>query len=111
MRILIVGALLLASAGTAAATQHYDGIYQIGQCDASNPETRITIASSIVTYYESSCEMTNGVAIRDMEEAYLFDAICTGEGLTWSERVFMQATAQGGMVQVRRGSAQTYLPC
>jgi hypothetical protein len=110
MRILLIGALTLATAGAATAAQHYDGIYQIGQCDASNWETRITIASDTVTYYESTCEMTNGVAIRDMEEAFLFDAVCSGEGQTWTERVFMQATAQGDVIQVRRGFALTYVP-
>lgn len=110
MRFLLIGALTLATAGAALA-QGYDGTYQLGQCDASQLETQINVTGFVVDYYESSCTMTNPVAVRDMEQTFLFDAMCSGEGLNWNERVFMQATAQGGLIQVRRGYAFTYVPC
>lgn len=110
MRGFIILALTLAATPPAMA-QPYDGTYQLDQCAVPDPLTQIEISGFDVTYYESACTMTNPVPVRDMDEAFLFDAVCSGEGQTWTERVFMMATAEGGMLQVRRGYAYTYMPC
>ncbi len=104
-------AALAVSVASGAMAQGYDGSYQLDQCSPYRAETRIEVTGFQIQYYESTCTMTNPVPVRDMDGAFLFDAICNGEGQTWTERVFMMAFQGDGLLQVRRGHPFTYQRC
>ena len=58
---------------------------------------------------ESSCELTNPVAVRGMA-ATLFDAVCSGEGESYSYRMMLMKTATG-IAFVHDGFAISFERC
>lgn len=98
-RLLSVLLLLLATPADA-----FDGTY--GNCSGTGEDAPIVIAGEVITFYESQCQMTNPVLVRDMPGAVLFDFRCSGEGETWTERAFLQRIEDGGLILVWRGSAR-----
>jgi len=110
MHIFTAGVFVFLTAATASA-QVQDGTYQPDRCDAGASDTRVVINGSSIRYHETLCALTNPTSVRGMEGAVLYDAQCSGEGETWSERVFMMPTAEGGFVQVRGGYGYTYQRC
>jgi len=110
MRLFAAGFLVVLMAGTAGA-QVQDGTYQLDQCNAGASDARVTISGPIIRYHETMCRLANPTRVRGMAGAVLYDAQCSGEGETWSERVFMMPTAEGGFVQVRGGYGYTYQRC
>lgn len=92
-----------------AAAQDFSGTYQLGGCGAPT-DGRIQISGSRIVFWESTCQLTNPVAVRDMGDATLFDVSCTGEGESWSFRAFLQSGGEG-MIMVRDGFAYTYPRC
>lgn len=91
--------------------QSFDGTYQLDGCGPETTETRIVVAGNRITYLESFCTLTNPVSVRDMSGATLFDAICQGEGTTWSYRAFLMPSADGGLISIREGYAFSYMRC
>lgn len=87
----------------------FDGTY--GTCGATGDDRPLTIVGDVITFYESQCQMTNPTLVRDMDGAVLFDFVCQGEGETWTDRAFLQRTADGGLILVWRGFAQTLSFC
>jgi hypothetical protein len=91
------------------AAQSFDGVYQSGSCGAAT-DGRVEIAGNRISFWESTCQLTNPVSVRDMGDGTLFDVVCTGEGETWSYRMFMMQGAEG-LIMVRDGYAFTYPRC
>lgn len=58
---------------------------------------------------ESACELTNPVNIRDMN-ARLFDAVCTGEGESYSYRLMLMKK-EGGLIFAQDGFAFELVSC
>jgi len=52
------------------------------------------ISGTSIRFYESRCELTNPVNIRDMN-GQLFDFVCSGEGEEWSTRGLLLLNADG----------------
>lgn len=59
---------------------------------------------------ESECRLANPTNIRDMD-AMLFDLQCTGEGMEWSDRIFLMKMDDGSLLRVVNGLAFTNPPC
>lgn len=103
----VFGLLALpAAAGSIQGTwatdpQHCSGVY---------PETQVRISGDKINFIESACKLTNPTALRDMPEAKLYDMVCSGEGSTWSERVFIGTDYKGLMIY-SRGTARSYQSC
>lgn len=97
--------LLLAAAPALA----FDGTY--GNCAGTGEDVPVRIEGETIAFYESSCQMTNPVLVRDMDGAVLFDFVCTGEGEEWTERAFVQWSHDGGLILVWRGFARTLPRC
>lgn len=87
----------------------FDGTY--GNCAGTGDSVPLRIEGDIIQFYESSCQMTNPVLVRDMEGAVLFDFVCSGEGEEWTERAFVQWAHDGGLILVWRGFAQMLPRC
>jgi hypothetical protein len=92
-----------------AAAQDFSGVYQLGGCGTPT-DGRIQITGNQIVFWESACQLTNPVAVRDMGDATLFDLVCSGEGETWSYRAFFMRGAEG-LIMVRDGYAYTYRRC
>ena len=93
-----------------AAAQSFDGIYQSGGCTAGVSDSRLSIEGDSIRFWESSCQLKNPVAVRDMNGATLFDVTCSGEGETWSYRALLMQGNEG-LIMVRDGYAFTYPRC
>jgi len=113
MRFLIALTLLAAP----AVADTYDGRYfwrggdPVTACDPDvYNDGSITIDGPQISFIESSCQLTKPTALRDMPEGTLFDAICSGEGDTWTERMMVYKTFDGVAV-ISRGAVRTYTRC
>ena len=79
-------------------------------CSGAYPETQVRISGTEIGFIETTCELTNATALRDMPEAKLYDMVCSGEGESWSERAFI-GTDQNGLMVYSRGTARIYQSC
>ncbi len=103
-----VGVLALAAGPGAAAG--LDGVYDL-DCAAAVSDARVTISGNRIEFWETACSLENPVNVRDLGGAVLFDMRCTGEGETWTDRVLLMPSLEGGLVRVATGFAITYQRC
>ena len=110
--------ICLAAAGCTAAFGAFaqeppQGIFQWNGCtDLSEyVDTRVEIDGNRIAVHEGACRLTNPVAIRDMEDAYLYDGECWVEGSQLTERFMIMPGHGGRLVVVREGRALTYEYC
>lgn len=106
---LIAGILAMVSATSAGAIA-LDGTYDL-DCSAEMSDMRVTIEGDRIRFWETRCRLTDPVNIRDMEGAVLYDAVCTGEGVDWTERMLLMPSMDGGLIRLGRGVAVTYDRC
>lgn len=97
--------------------QNLDGVYYwqdsdpgFGCAESAYAEFQITIEGNKISFVETQCKLGDPVGIRDMAEATLYDAVCTGEGDTWTERMLVYETYDG-VALLSRGAARTYTRC
>lgn len=115
MRALGLLAALLATPVLAAGP--YDGLYRPDQPWAEGWDCRsvgsdggaLAIMDGAFFGVESRCDLTAPVQVRGMN-ATLYDAVCAGEGETWSYRVMIMTT-ETGVVIVRDGFANPLRRC
>lgn len=110
MRGFVLAALL--AAGPALA---YDGLYvpegatdwdcqSVGQMGGA-----LAVQDDKLFGVENTCALTNPVPVRGMD-ATLFDAECSGEGMTSSERVLLMSSPEG-LIVLRNGFAVLWTRC
>lgn len=115
MRVLAGLVALLATPALAAGP--YDGLYRPDQPWATGWDCRsvgsdggaLAIRDGALFGVESRCALTAPVPVRGMN-ATLYDALCTGEGETWSNRVMILAT-ETGVVVIQDGFANPLRRC
>jgi hypothetical protein len=93
-----------------AHAQDFSGRYHLETCSAGHLEGGMTISGDRVEFYETTCFLTNPVALRDLGDATLFDLVCSGEGESWSFRALLMQ-AHDGLVFLRDGQVGTYARC
>ena len=110
-------ALMLIALSSPALADQLNGLYVFetapsdGQCtmvDYGNAD--LEIYNDTIVFIETECVLTQPTAIRDMSEGVLYDAVCTGEGDTWTERMMLYKTFEGVAV-ISRGAARTFRVC
>ncbi|MGJ8610169.1 MAG: hypothetical protein ACSHWY_03685 [Octadecabacter sp.] len=113
MRLTLALSLLV----TPAVADSFDGSYYwqgsdpVVGCDLDRyNDSSIQIEGSQIHFIETTCELANPTSLRDMPEGTLFDAVCSGEGEIWSERMMIYSTYDGVAV-LSRGAARTYSRC
>mgnify|MGYP000881520213 FL=1 len=76
----------------------FDGVWDgsPGACVQPLSDMRATISGDEIRFYESTCRLSNPTAIRGMTDAVLYDAACSGEGQTWSNRILLARTGPEG---------------
>lgn len=110
-------AAVLWAAPVAAQSLDLDGVHRwLGSdpataCDTSvYNDGQMTIDGATVAFIETSCKLGDPVAIRDMPEGTLYDAVCNGEGDIWTERMLVYKTFDGIAI-LSRGAVRTYQRC
>ena len=79
-------------------------------CDHQEYGAAVEISGSDFNYYtEVYCRLGNPTSIRDMSNATLFDAECSGEESHWNERMFIGES--DGTLFVFRYSGETFHRC
>jgi hypothetical protein len=111
---LIVASLFIC-AGPALA-QGLDGRYQIDRCTEGLTDSRMSISGTRMQYWETSCDLSNPVSIRDMAGATLFDATCESEGEQIEERILLMpggamSTPGIDLILLREGQVVLYQRC
>lgn len=100
----------LASAGD------YDGVYRPAGYQGWDCKTigsdggALAIKAGQFFGVESACDLTNPTPVRGMD-ATLFDMICSAEGESYSERLMIMHSAEGGIVTIRNGYASALERC
>lgn len=112
----VIWAAALCCFGSALAAGTYDGIYQPAgmswsckRADIGMDGGAMAVQNGSFYRIESVCKMTNPVTVRGMN-ATLFDAVCTGEGESYSFRMMLMKTGDG-LVFVEDGYATTLRRC
>jgi hypothetical protein len=77
--------------------QGFDGRYQIDRCTDELTDGGMSIDGTRLRYWETSCDLSNPVAVRDMAGATLFDAACESEGERSVERLLLM---RGGSISM-----------
>ncbi|MCA2012739.1 hypothetical protein LCM17_14680 [Cereibacter sphaeroides] len=96
MKPVLALGLFLASTLPALAGP-YDGSWDFSDaaCGQQLSDGRLIIDDTILRFWESSCTLSNPVAIRDMPAATLYDASCSGEGYEWNTRFLLSVFGAG----------------
>jgi len=110
MRALCIAICLLPGSAFAAEGVR-DGTYDAYDCTVPVSDQRVTIAGDRIRFYESACTLSNPVAVRDMENAHLFDAQCAGEGMEWQARYLLMQANDGGLIVVGSRWAERHQRC
>ena len=108
---------LLALATPALATP-YEGVFRPNYAWASGWNCRdvgmdggaVAIQGDRMIGVENACRLTNPVAVRGMN-ATLYDAECSGEGESYSERIMLMLSGEGNVVVIRDGWASEWARC
>jgi hypothetical protein len=106
----------LLSCAAPGLAQGLDGQYQVGGCTDQLSDGRMSISGTSMRYWETSCELSNPVTIRDMAGATLFDAACWSEGIPSEERILLMpggAMRMPGvdLILLREGQVVLYQRC
>ena len=109
---IALAATSLASTST-AQIMSFDGVWaRIGSTctPGESDDVPMRISGVDIRFYESRCEMTNPVNIRDMN-GQLFDMVCFGEGEEWTFRGLLLLNEDQTLVYSRNGWTDTYQRC
>ncbi|MEZ5753049.1 MAG: hypothetical protein R3D60_14130 [Paracoccaceae bacterium] len=108
-------ALAIAAFPALADTAPFQGDWTFGNPAAcvlgrDDPNFAFRIEGDTLIGLESTCDLTNPTAIRDMN-ATLFDAQCVGEGEEWTYRLLLMIDIDGNLATIHHGSSLVYSRC
>ena len=114
MRNFVLAGALVAIAGPALA---FDGLYrpdfewaETWDCNTVGMDGgAVAVRGSEFIGVENFCELTDPVNVRGMD-AVLYDAICEGEGETYTLRMMLHRTFRGIAV-ISEGVAANFVRC
>jgi len=102
-----MGAAFLGPARAAPA----DGVYDSFDCAVAVSDRRVTFQGNRISYYESSCLLTEAMSVEGWGDATLFWAECAGEGQEWRERTLLMTRLSGDLIVVGDGWSERYALC
>ena len=105
-RTLALAALFLTAALPAAADITIDGSAEA--CAQEHSDSRITLGDSMVSFWESSCDIA--ARTTDANGAEDLALSCSGEGETWTTLLRVERTATGYRL-TGDGGATDYVLC
>jgi hypothetical protein len=92
--------LILVVSATSLAAGPFDGLYRPDGADTwdctsvGSDGGALAVQGEVYYGVESMCTLTNPVAVNGMS-AILYDALCNGEGETWSRRMMFMPVEDG----------------
>ena len=100
MRLILT--LLATVAAAPVVAGPYDGVYRPDQPWAQNWDCEsigmdggaLAVRDGVFFGVEAQCQLTNPVSVRGMA-ATLYDAVCSGEGESYDQRMMLMTTANG----------------
>lgn len=75
---------------------------------------KLEVIGNELRFWESICTLTNPVNIRDLPNAVIYDATCSGEGETWKDRIVLSFVGNGETAiidMIRKDGGITYQSC
>ncbi len=75
---------------------------------------KLEIIGNELRFWESICTLSNPVNIRDLPNAVIYDASCSGEGETWKDRIVLSYVGNGEAAtidMIRKDGGMTYRTC
>jgi hypothetical protein len=105
--ILLTGPVLTGPARAAPA----DGVYDSFDCAVRVSDQRVTLQGNRMSYYETSCLLTDAQSVEGWGDATLFWAECSGKGQEWRERTLLMTRMGGDLIVVGDGWSGHYAPC
>ena len=105
-------ALLLSLLPGLATAQDFSGDYALGSCGASvDGAIQVTSGTGGVEFFEASCTLQRLSELPGMGEAAIYDMSCQGEGEGWIDRTILMRGWDGGLIMLREGFVQEFVPC
>lgn len=105
-------ALLLTLLPSVAKAQDFAGDYALESCGASvDGAIRVTAGTAGVAFFEASCTLRRLSELPGMGEAAIYDMSCQGEGEGWVDRTILMRGWDGGLIMLREGFVQEFVPC
>lgn len=111
-----VSLALMCCVATGSFAGAYDGLYKpaganwsCAQADVGMDGGAMAVQDNTFYGVENACTLTNPVAVRGMQ-ATLFDAVCSGEGESYSYRMMLMKTAEG-ILFAQDGFASALIRC
>lgn len=77
---LAITVALTALAPLAAQAQVANGLYEAPVCQNPQSSSIVRVSAAALSFFESSCSISNARAVPGVANAYTYDAYCTGEG-------------------------------
>jgi hypothetical protein len=116
MRIALVLAVM-ATPAMSDILSDAGGLYKWGTAEFGATCTAVDydnadleIRGNSISFIETNCKLSNPTMLRDMPEGMLYDAVCSGEGDVWQERMMIYKTYDGIAV-ISRGAVRPYRRC
>lgn len=88
-----------------------DGVYDAFDCAPKVSDQRLTLEGNRVSFYESSCDLTNPQTLKNLEGAIVLDAACRGEGMDWTTKVILMQMPDGGILFMGEHWGNRYKRC
>ncbi len=92
--------------------QNLDGSYNGDRCGLGyRNELSLDIFWPEITFYESQCVITSRTPVAGLQDTFVHNATCMGEGETWTRSFMLVLDNTGGVVLVQDGFAELYTYC
>ena len=109
-------AFVFTALATPVLADSFDGLYQFDDADpiactqVGYGNADLELYRDDILFIETACKLTNPTGLRDMPEGVLYDAVCTGEGDTWTERMLVYESFDD-LAIISRGAVRAYKLC
>lgn len=100
-------------AASTLSARSLTGVYDISPeaCASEFSDGRMEITPTKIQGMEGACDLTNPTSLRDLPNATLFDAVCSGEGMEWSYRVMLAVDYDGALLRYTNDGFWRYPRC
>lgn len=101
---------------TAANAFPQDGLFYQGfSCPAAGlepgGESTASLSFPTLCLFEQCCDLSNPINVRAMDQTFLYDGDCSGEGIDFEARLLVGEASIDGIVVVLNNAAYTYARC
>lgn len=114
-RLVCAVTLLVAPLAPAQAFPQDGLFYQGFTCPAEGftpgGERSASLSFPTLCLFEQCCDLSNPINVRDMDQIFLYDGVCTAGGEEFPARLLVGDASIDGLVVVLNNVAHTYARC